>query len=263
VSLLDDLEAESAVLDGLLSELDSDGWELPTPAVGWAIRDQVSHLAYFDETCRRALVDPDGFRADAAALQARGPAFPDLVAAEHRGWPPDELLSWFRRTRADLLAAYATADPKARIPWYGTEMAAASAITARLMETWAHGQDVADALNATWPETARLRHIAHLGVRTLGHSFRLRGLDVPDRPVRVELRPPDDPQWTWGPEDAKDVVAGPAVDFCLVVTQRRNVLDTRLDVRGDVAATWLQIAQAFAGEPAHGRPPRRVPEATS
>jgi hypothetical protein len=132
-------------------------------------------------------------------------------------------------------------------------MSIASSVTARLMETWAHGQDVADALGVTREPTARLRHIAHLGVRTLGFSFRLRGAEAPAIPVRVELVAPDGSTWDWGPADAADRVTGPALDLCLVVTQRRHVGDTALRVEGPVAADWMAIAQAFAGTPGPGR----------
>jgi uncharacterized protein (TIGR03084 family) len=133
-------------------------------------------------------------------------------------------------------------------------MSAASSVTARLMETWAHGQDVVDALGLTRPPTARLRHVAHLGVRTLGWSFRVHGRPEPTEPVRVELTAPQGGTWTWGPEDTADRVAGPAEDFCLLVTQRRHRGRTALSARGPVADAWLDLAQAFAGPPGRGRP---------
>ncbi len=75
--------------------------------------------------------------------------------------------------------------------------------------------------------------------------------------MRVELEAPGGDRWTWGDQELKDVVAGPAEDFCLVVTQRRHLDDTALTVRGPLAAEWMSIAQAFAGPPTEGRPPRR------
>jgi uncharacterized protein (TIGR03084 family) len=134
-------------------------------------------------------------------------------------------------------------------------MSAASSVTARLMETWAHGQDIADALGTARTATARLRHVAHLGVRTLGFSFMLRGQPVPSAPVRVELTGPDGDSWTWGPADAADRVHGDALEFCLLVTQRRHRLDTSLRAAGPVADAWLDLAQAFAGPPGPGRSP--------
>jgi hypothetical protein len=48
-------------------------------------------------------------------------------------------------------------------------------------------------------------------------------------------------------------VTGPALDFCLLVTQRRHRDDLALETTGDDAAHWLTIAQAFAGPPGAGR----------
>jgi uncharacterized protein (TIGR03084 family) len=134
-------------------------------------------------------------------------------------------------------------------------MSLASFATARLMETWAHGQDVADALGARREPTQRLKHIAHIGVRTRGFSYAQHGRTAPDGDVRVELDAPDASRWTWGSEDAPDRVTGPALDFCLVVTQRRHVADTALKTEGPLAEEWLSIAQAFAGSPGAGRQP--------
>ncbi|WP_239573008.1 maleylpyruvate isomerase family mycothiol-dependent enzyme [Geodermatophilus bullaregiensis] len=124
------------------------------------------------------------------------------------------------------------------------------------METWAHGQDVVDAVGAARAPTGRLRHVAHLGVATLGWSHRVRGEEPPATPVRVELGAPDGGTWTWGPAGATDRVTGPALDFCLLVTQRRHRADLSLQATGPVADHWLDVAQAFAGPPGPGRRPR-------
>jgi uncharacterized protein (TIGR03084 family) len=134
-------------------------------------------------------------------------------------------------------------------------MSALSFATARLMEVWAHGQDVADALGIERVPTDRLRHIAHLGVATFGWSFTSRRMKVPDSPVRVEITSPSGELWTWGPETAGDIVRGPAEDFCLVVVQRRNPADTRLAIEGATARQWMSIAQTYAGPPGAGRKP--------
>jgi uncharacterized protein (TIGR03084 family) len=139
-------------------------------------------------------------------------------------------------------------------------MGAASFLSARIMETWTHGQDVVDAARGAGvavdrPDTDRLRHVAELGVRTRGWSYLVRGLEPPPGPVSVELVAPSGARWTWGPADAADTVRGPAVDFCLVVTQRRHLLDTDLDVSGRLASEWMAIAQAFAGTATTGPAP--------
>jgi len=255
IALLADLDAESAALDEMLAPLGQAQYLLPTPAEGWCIADQVSHLAYFDEAALLAATDPDGFRAEAAQAIAIGAGFTDQVAARYRHTPGADLRAWLATARQDLLAAFTAIEPSRRLPWYGPDMSAASSVTARLMETWAHGQDIADTLGVTRPATARLRHVAHLGASTIGYSFALRGLPVPDQPIRIEVTGPDGDQWAWGPAGVPDVVRAPALDFCLVVTQRRHPADTALTATGPVARQWIPIAQAFAGPPGPGRPP--------
>jgi uncharacterized protein (TIGR03084 family) len=244
-----DFTAETESLLTLLRDLAPGDWDAPTPAAGWSIRDQVTHLAYF------AVDDPEMFARQRSELLALGAGFPDAVAAVYRAWSGERCLAWFERSRAALLEVYRRADPAARLPWYGPGMGLASSATGRLMETFAHGTDVADTLGVHRPPTARLRHVADIGVRTFGFAFELRGRPVPEAAVRVELAAPDGSTWTWGPATGEDVVRGPALDFCLVVTQRRNAADTQLQVSGPTATEWISIAQAYAGAPSDGRRP--------
>ncbi|MEW2501378.1 TIGR03084 family metal-binding protein [Amycolatopsis sp. NPDC047767] len=253
--VLDDLVAETRVLLDLVADLDDAGIATPTPAVGWTVRDQLTHLAYFDETATQAAVDPAAFRVAADALVAGGMDFPDRVAAEHATLPAADVRAWLARTRREFVTVFRGLDAKARLPWYGPDMSALSSVTARLMETWAHGQDVADALGRDREPTDRLRHIAHLGVQTTAFSFTLNGKPAPPEPIRIELTSASGAEWTWGPPEAADRVAGTALDFCLVVTQRRHRDDTALAVTGPVATEWLSVAQTFAGSPGTGRAP--------
>jgi uncharacterized protein (TIGR03084 family) len=253
-ALLGDLAAESAELTAMLAPLAAAQWELPTPAAGWAVGDQVSHLAYFDEAATLTATDPARFRAEASALMEGGDDFTGDVARTYRQLTPAVLMDWLARARSDYIRVFSGLDPSERLPWYGPPMSAASSVTARLMETWAHGQDIADAVGWHREPTARLRHVAHLGVATRGFSFQLRGQPVPQAPVRVVLTAPDGSAWAWGPPDAADRVEGDALDFCLLVIQRRHRDDTGLRATGAVASAWLGLAQAFAGPPGPGRP---------
>ncbi|WP_239116757.1 TIGR03084 family metal-binding protein [Planotetraspora phitsanulokensis] len=256
--LVADLRAETADLTEMVENLDAAGWDLPTPAAGWAVRDQISHLAWFDEAATSALTDPDGFRAARDRLVAKGESFVDELAhADRRS--PRELMDGFVTARARMIGELERTDPRLRVPWYGPDMSAASSATARLMETWAHGQDVADALGIVRVPSVRLRHVASLGVRALPYGFAVRGLPLPADPVRVELTLPDGSPWTAGPEGAHDVLRGPALDFCLLVTQRCHLDDTALEAAGATATAWLKIAQAFAGPPGGGRSPGKSP----
>jgi len=254
-ALVADLAAESSDLDRVLAALPEQAWATPTPAVGWTVADQVVHLAHFDETATTSALDPDRFRTEADALVAHGDDFTQVVAQANRGRAPADLLGWLRAARAEYLRVFGALDPGAMLPWYGPPMSAASSVTARLMETWAHGQDVVDAVGARREPTARLRGVAHLGVATRGWSHRVHGEEPPAEPVRVELAAPDGGTWTWGPADAADRVTGPALDFCLLVTQRRHRADLALVATGPVANHWLDVAQVFAGPPGPGREP--------
>ncbi|CAN5858787.1 TIGR03084 family metal-binding protein [soil metagenome] len=258
--LLEDLAAEHDALDRILSSLDPAAWDTPTPAEGWAVRDQVSHLAFFDEAGRRAAVDPDRFAAEVADAADDLVGYVGAPLAKGRALAGEEVLAWWRRARSALVDAMAGLDPKARFPWYGPPMSAMSFVTARLMETWAHGQDVVDAVGADRPATARLRHVAHIGVRARPFSYAVRGRDVPDGDVHVALSPPDaGGAWTWGDPAVPDRVRGTALDFCLAVTQRRHVDDTELAIEGPLAQDWMAIAQAFASGPGTGRAPGQFP----
>ncbi|WP_431677770.1 TIGR03084 family metal-binding protein [Kitasatospora sp. KL5] len=256
-ALLADLDAESAELDDLVAGLDADGLAAATPAEGWTVAHQLAHLAWTDRWSLLAAGDPERFAAEAQRLFAEdGLDAVDRGAAEGVGEAPEALLGRWREGRARLAAALAAVPQDTRLPWFGPPMKAPSMATARLMETWAHGQDVADALGAVRVPTARLRHIAHLGVRTMGFAFSAHGLPAPGAPVRVELTGPAGESWAWGPEDAADRVTGPALDFCLLATRRRHPDDLALTAVGDTAAAWLPIVQAFAGPPGKGRDPQ-------
>jgi len=154
-----------------------------------------------------------------------------------------------------LTEALAAVPAGTKLQWFGPPMTAMSMATARLMETWAHGQDVADTVGVVREPTARLRHVAHISVRTRDFAFQVRGLTPPAEPFYVELTAPDGSLWTWGPSDAAQRVAGRALDFCLLAVQRQHRADTNLTADGPDADKWLDIAQAFAGLPGPGREP--------
>jgi uncharacterized protein (TIGR03084 family) len=254
-ALAADLAAESAVTRTLVAGLDETGWRTPTPAAGWDIADQIGHLAYFDDVAVRAAVRPGKFRAELAAAPEN--IDPDTIVARYRDRSGVELLAWFDAARTELLETFTKLDPRQRLPWFGPDMSAASLLTARLMETWAHTQDIADALGVTREPTRRLRHVAHIGIGARAFSYAARGRTPPQTPVWVELTAPDGTPWTWGQPDAADRVTGPALDFCLLVTQRRHRDDLALVTEGPVAQEWMAIAQAFAGPPGPGRKPAR------
>jgi uncharacterized protein (TIGR03084 family) len=251
--VLDDLATEGARLDSLVADLPDAGWRTPTPAPGWDVATQIAHLAWtdeaahaaatdqarWDELVREALADPE-HAVDGAALTGGTAA-------------PEALLARWRTARAALAETLRAFPSGQKIPWYGPPMSATSMATARFMETWAHSLDVNEALGVEPEVTDRIRHVAHLGVRTRGFAFSVQGLEPPTEEFRVDLTAPSGDRWSWGPEDASQTVTGSAYDFCLLVTQRINRADTSLVAIGRDANTWLEIAQCFAGPSGEGR----------
>jgi uncharacterized protein (TIGR03084 family) len=270
-SVRNDLIAEQDALDAVVADLDDELWTLDTPRPRWTMADQIGHLTYFDWTAALAITDPDRFSSLTAELMGAmtgGTDAMDLATlGDYRAMNPQELCHAWRSNRGVLSEASASLADDDRVIWYGPSMGAKSFLTARLMEAWAHGQDIIDALDeagighAERPATDRLRHIAQLGFITRKWSYINRQIDAPTAPVRVELVAPSGESWVFGPDDAANSITGPAADFCLVTTQRRHVDDTDLTTHGDIATNWMHIAQAFASGatsgPAAGTFPNR------
>ncbi|MEV3990535.1 TIGR03084 family metal-binding protein [Streptomyces sp. NPDC049837] len=255
-ALLADLRDESEEVDRLVAGLRPDGWATPTPAPRWTVAHQIAHLAWTDDAALLAVTDADRFAAHVEEALKAPETFVDDGAEAGAAAPPQELLTRWRDGRERLLTALRTAPADARFPWYGPPMSAASMATARLMETWAHGQDIADALGVDRPPTFRLRHVAWIGVRARDYAYAVRGLTPPPEPFRVELTAPDGSLWAYGPEGAEQRITGPALDFCLLVTQRAHRADLAVRAEGADADRWLDIAQAFAGPAGPGRAPK-------
>lgn len=246
-AICDDLAAEHAALDAIVANIDEATWSTDTPAEGWDVKDTIVHLIQADMAASLAVTDADAFQAAKAEMMSGGGSLDYFATTE--GKTGADVLALWRDERAKMLDAFRSRAPKDRIPWFGPDMSTLSFATARLMETWSHGQDVADTVGAPWPATERLRHVCHIGVTTRGWSYMVRGRDIPTEPVHVALTAPSGEVWTWGPDDAENRITGSAEEFCLVATQRRKPSDTSLETQGALAAEWLSIAQAFAGEP--------------
>jgi len=258
--LLADLGAESDRLWSTVAGLDAGGWATPTPAPGWTVATQVAHLLWTDEVAVIAATDtPEGKAAwDALVLEAIADpmGYVDQQALEVARLAPQALLARWGAAREALPRALRDYPEGQRMPWFGPPMSPASMATARFMETWAHALDVYDALGVEAEPTDRIRHVAHLGVRTRSFAFSVHGLEPPAEEFRIELTAPSGELWTWGPEDAAQSVRGSAWDFCLLVTQRVHRDDTDLVAVGADAERWLTIAQAFAGPAGEGRAKR-------
>lgn len=257
--ILADLEAEGDDLDRLVSGLAPEQWRLPTPSPGWTIAHQIGHLASSAALAVLAATDASALAARQAEFGSEfGKDFNgaiDAGAAEFADGPPDQLLARWRASLRSLQDALAAVPAGQRVPWIVTPVSPATMASIRLMELFAHGQDIADALGVERPATDRIVHVSRLGVRTRDFAFQARGLAAPSGEFLVRLAAPGGAEWTWGPQDAAQSVSGPALDFCLLVTQRRHRDDLGLTASGPDADRWLDIAQAYAGPPGPGRAP--------
>ncbi len=258
-----DLLAEVEELDRFLDSLAPGDWSAPTAFRDWTPWDVVAHLHFYDRVSRAALEGREAFgarRRELVRALAAGASNRELARRELGALPPDALRARWREAAARLARELGARDPRERLPWFGPDMGVRMFTTARLMETWAHGQEIYDLLGATREPTDRLRHVAEIGVRTFGWTFRNRGLEPPGPPPHVRLRLPSGAVAEWNGPGGADAVIGDALDFAQVVTQTRNVADTGLEVRGPVATAWMAIAQCFAGPPADPpKPGERLP----
>lgn len=251
-ALYEELDAETAQVDAMVAGLDEHGLALPTPAPRWTIKHQIAHLSWTDAAAHRAAAEPERFTdwLDSITLDVV-----DTAADEGAAQPSAQLFATWRHNRDRLRAALLAHDPERKLPWFGPPMRASSMVTARLMETWAHGQDIADTVGAPRQPSARLRHVAHIAVRARPFAYQVHGRTPPEQPPRIELIAPDGSLWTWGADDATDRVTGKAQDFCLLATRRRHRADLAVHAEGAGAEEWLDIVQAFAGPPGPGREP--------
>ncbi|MCE8555965.1 TIGR03084 family protein [Ruegeria pomeroyi] len=244
-----DFLAECQALDAVLDGVRGADWDRPTQFKGWTLNDVLVHLHFWNRMADLSLTDPAAFQARAAETLAGigrdGFRATENAMVTERG--ADLRAAWAAQY-TDMAERWATLDPKQRLQWVGPEMSARSSITARQMETWAHGQEVFDCLGATRTETDRIRNIVVLGVNTFGWSFKVHGRPQPEMMPRLELTAPSGALWDFG-EPGANRIAGPAVEFAQVVAQTRNIADTSLVVEGPVATEWMAIAQCFAGGP--------------
>jgi uncharacterized protein (TIGR03084 family) len=252
-----DFRDESEALYQLLEPLADADFERSTLFKGWTVNQVLGHLHLWNQAAELTLRDPAAFLQFGAKVMesvARGGlrSFEDQWLAGRHG---RALLTEWREFYGPMAERFAAADPKQRVRWAGPDMSVRSSITARLMETWAHGQAVYDLLGVRREDKDRIRSIVQLGVNTFGWTFRNRGLVVPDQVPHLRLTAPSGDLWEWNAENAADRIEGTATEFCQVVTQTRNIADTGLEVSGDVARQWMSIAQCFAGPPENPPPP--------
>ena len=239
---INDFREEGTALHELLVSLTDDQWTLETPFKNRTVNWVVQHLHDADRWALHSVSDPDGFRDWVKNREKYRASEPEPLEGR-------ALMERWYQYQQDLCDELEKVDPQIRAPWFGPDMGLRMMATARQMETWSHGQDIYDLLKIKRVNTDRIRNICHIGVATYGWTFINRELDVPEPVPYVRLSAPSGTEWTWNDPSDTDFVAGSAVEFAHVVTQGRNVQEVNLDVRGDAAIAWMEIAQCFAGPP--------------
>jgi uncharacterized protein (TIGR03084 family) len=243
-ALVADLDAEQALLRDVVSGLDDDAWLTPTPAWSWDVRDTIAHLAHTDEMAIATVHETDGAIMAVAARSAAGEDVTYRGVMRGRRLSGPEVLEWWEGASAAERALLSSLAPSRRVAW-GIGMSATSFVTARLMETWAHGLDVRAALGVEAVDTDRLAHIAWLATRALPYAYSIAGEVPPDAPLFVDLTLPSGAHWTFGTDNAADCITGPAGEYCRVFVHRARPADTTLEATGDNARHALEVARAF------------------
>ena len=250
-----DFKAECDSLRALLRDRDDADFERTTLFKDWTVNDVLAHLHMWNHAVNLSVTDEAAFDAFVQAFRdAGGQHFP-YTREWCGGRKGQALLVFWYGLCGEMEALWRDLDPERRVKWVGPPMTVRMSMIARQMETWSHGQEVFDVLGATRQDADRIRNIAELGVRTFGFTFANRKIERPAVKPFVRLTAPSGAVWTWNPESDTDYVAGPATDFCQVVTQTRNIADVGLEVRGEAATRWMALAQCFAGGPNDPPPP--------
>jgi uncharacterized protein (TIGR03084 family) len=243
--LLADLGLEQRALQDLLHRLDEDDWLRPTPARGWDVRDTVSHLADTDEMVINTATGRAGSLNDRSGRSASGEDVTYAGVLHGRKQTGRGVLEWWESSCAAMYDMFVALEPDARVPW-GIGMRPPSLVTARLMETWAHGLDVRAAVGAPRADTDRLAHVAWLATRALPYAYSVAGREPPGDPLRVELTLPSGAAWTYGPEDAVNRITGPADEYCRVFVNRATPeRATNVHAEGDAAVDALRVSRAY------------------
>jgi uncharacterized protein (TIGR03084 family) len=228
-------------------------WDRETAYLQWTPWDVVAHLHFFDLASIEAIEGEEAFaKASKAFIAAYAEHSSNKKVARERfaGLDAAELLARWCTTARELAEALGEADPKRRLPWFGPDMGVPMFTTARYMETWAHAQEVYDLMGVARTYTDRIKSVATIGIKTFGWTFANRKMEIPGPPPYVRLVAPSGEIWEWNEPSENECIHGDAADFCHVVTQGRNIADTKLEVTGPVATQWMSIAQCFAGGPA-------------
>tara|TARA_B100000676_G_scaffold86188_1_gene86216 strand:- start:4684 stop:5517 length:834 start_codon:yes stop_codon:yes gene_type:complete len=243
---------ESDALYEILLNVDNDSFKLQTQFKSWTINDVLYHLHIWNIAALLSLKNEKEFidfmQNFIEAIKSGNSAreYEKKLSDNAEG---SDLLSLWKSTYESVSYEFSKSDPKQRVKWAGPDMSVRSSITARHMETWAHGQEIYDQLGVERIDTDIIKNIVIIGVNTFGWTYINRNLNVPEEMPKLSLVSPSNLLWEWNENNEENIISGSAAEFCQVVTQVRNINDTSLKVFGKIANEWMSIAQCFAGPP--------------
>ncbi|MCX4970614.1 TIGR03084 family metal-binding protein [Streptomyces sp. NBC_00654] len=259
--VLKHLAADIDEIAGIVENLDDEAWQTPTPAAGWTVADQIAHLTFVFNLARTAAAEPQAFQAITAAAAGNFDGAVNAALAQFKAFPPRELVARFRALGQASIDALAAVPAGQVVPWLVNPLPPVVLGCAGIMEVFAHGQDITDALGVRREPTDRLGNIADFAWLTRDFGYESHGLTPPAEPFRFLLTAPSGEVWSVGPEDAAETIQGPAHDFALLVTRRRHRDDLALTATGPAGEQWLSIAQAYRGPAGEGRKPGQFADA--
>ena len=245
-----DFQQESESLADALRNLNDVDFKQKTQFKGWTIEDILGHLHMFNVAADLTLEDGAKFKLFFSRIEKEMANGKTLLQSQYpwlNGMSGRILYNSWIEGSSKVAAKYVIADPKTRVKWAGPEMSARSSITARQMETWAHGHEIFDSLGINREEFDRIKNIVFLGVNTFNWSHVVNKQVVPDAMPYLRLTSPTGQLWEFGDRNDKEMISGDAVGFAQVVTQTRSFYDVNLTAIGPVANHWMNIAQCFAG----------------
>ena len=243
---------ESDALYKLLINADKNSFKLKTQFKSWTINDVLYHLHVWNIAALLSLKNENKFKEfmqnfmEAVKSGNSAREYEKILSDNTEGL---DLLNLWKETYEKISNEFAKSDPKKRVKWAGPDMSVRSSITARHMETWAHGQEIFDQLGFERIDTDRIKNIVVIGVNTFGWTYINRNLSIPEKMPKLSLLSPSNELWEWNEDNEENMISGSATEFSQVVTQVRNINDTSLKVSGKIANEWMSIAQCFAGPP--------------
>lgn len=238
-TLLSSLVAEQQLLDQYLQSIPVREWTKQTRFKSMSITDQVSYLAGSEDLAFNAIKKKGTFFTD-----YKGPnglnKFAKVQSEKGQKMRPQDVIEWWRLSRAKIIELLADASPNRQIKWWKNDWDMKTFVMWKLTETWAHSLDVYDASKEEHEDTTRLEHIAMFGWNQVEKISKLN--KIKNKELRVELIGPEYKIWNYGNENSENVIKGEAGDWCkLIVGRLPSNNKISLTTEGEFATRYIKF----------------------